>query len=45
MITDFRFHEGSPVYFGHETVKKNAERIASYGKKMLRLHHQISQRA
>ena len=33
MITDFRFHEGSPVYFGHETVKKNAELIASYGKK------------
>lgn len=33
MISDFRFTVPSPVYFGHETVKKNAELIATYGKK------------
>ena len=33
MMKDFKFHTPSPVYFGHETVKKNAELIASYGKK------------
>lgn len=33
MIKDFKFHSPAPVYFGHETVKNNAELIASYGKR------------
>lgn len=33
MIKDFKFHMPAPVYFGHETVKNNADLIASYGKK------------
>lgn len=32
MIKDFKFHSPAPVYFGHETVKNNADLIASYGK-------------
>lgn len=33
MIKDFKFHMPSPVYYGHEVVKNNAELIASYGKR------------
>lgn len=33
MLKDFKFHSPAPVYFGHETVKNNAELIASYGKR------------
>lgn len=33
MIKDFKFHMPSPVYYGHEAVKNNAELIASYGKR------------
>ena len=33
MIKDFKFHSPAPVYFGHETVKNNADLIASYGKR------------
>lgn len=32
-MKDFKFHIQSPVYFGHGTVKKQADLIASYGKK------------
>lgn len=32
-MKDFKYHTPAPVYFGHETVKKNADLIASYGKK------------
>ena len=33
MIKDFKFHSPAPIYFGHETVKNNADLIASYGKR------------
>lgn len=32
-MKDFKFHIQSPVYFGHGTVKKQADLIASYGKR------------